>query len=206
MNKIVKALLVFLAILILQYALQDEPAGSANGAANATGALGASGTADVKGAAAATSNERADSQAGVTNPGQLYPVAKVVDGDTIDVDINGEKTRVRLIGINTPETVDPRKPVECFGKEASDAAKELLNGKKVRLEADPSQTDRDKYDRLLRYVFLEDGTNVNELMVMRGYAYEYTYDVPYKYQKEFKEAQNFAEANSRGLWADGVCP
>jgi len=192
MNKILNALLVFLALLILQYALQEEPAG---------GASVAGGT----GAAYSTFEVGATSKVGVDQSG-LFPVTKVVDGDTIDVEINGESARLRLIGINTPETVDPRKPVECFGKEASAAAKELLFGKKVRLEADPSQTDRDKYDRLLRYVFLEDGTNFNELMIVRGYAYEYTYDVPYKYQKEFKAAQKFAEGNKKGLWADGVCP
>jgi micrococcal nuclease len=130
---------------------------------------------------------------------------KVVDGDTIDVLMNGEKFRVRLIGINTPESVDPRRPVQCFGKEASSKAKEILNGKSVFLEADPTQTDRDKYDRLLRYVFLEDGTNFNKFMVSEGYAYEYTYDVPYKYQKEFKAAQKAAESLKKGLWAEDTC-
>lgn len=191
MKKILNALLVFLALLILQYALQEEPAGGA-------AVIGAGTNAEIE-----TSQTGPKATMDVS---AIYPVTKVVDGDTIDVDINGEIVRLRLIGINTPETVDPRKPVECFGKEASAAAKEILTGKKVRLEADPSQTDRDKYDRLLRYVFLEDGTNFNELMVVRGYAYEYTYDLPYKYQKEFKAAQKYAEANKKGMWADGVCP
>jgi micrococcal nuclease len=202
MNKIVKALLVFLAMLILQYALQDEPAKSPNEDNNATGKPVAVNAIKVSGAVT-PSEASEDSRDGVTNPEQFYGVVEVVDGDTIAVDINGEKIKVRLIGINSPETVDPRKRVECFGKEASAAAKNLLSGKKVRLEADPSQMDRDKYGRLLRYVFLEDGTNVNELLVARGYAYEYTYDLPYKYQKEFRAAQKFAEANKRGLW--GKC-
>lgn len=135
----------------------------------------------------------------------LYNVVKVVDGDTIDVSINGETKRLRLIGINTPETVDPRTPVECFGKEASDKAKSLLTGKKVSLEADSTQGELDKYSRLLRYAFLEDGTNFNLYMIKEGYAYEYTYNTAYKYQKEFKEAQTYAKANNKGLWSSTTC-
>ena len=135
----------------------------------------------------------------------LYSVVKVVDGDTIDVSINGETKRLRLIGINTPETVDPRTPVECFGKEASDKAKSLLTGKKVSLEADSTQGELDKYSRLLRYVFLEDGTNFNLYMIKEGYAYEYTYNTAYKYQKEFKESQVYAKTNNKGLWSPTTC-
>lgn len=134
-----------------------------------------------------------------------YKILKVVDGDTIDIDLNGLKERVRLIGINTPEVVDPRKPVECFGKEASEKAKSVLSGKSVFIENDGSQQNRDKYDRLLRYIYLEDGTNFNKMMIEEGFAYEYTYDLPYKYQKEFKKAQIMAEGSKKGLWADGVC-
>ncbi len=133
-----------------------------------------------------------------------YRVVKVVDGDTIDVLINNKVERLRLIGINTPETVDSRKLVECFGKEASDKAKSLLSGKQVSLKNDSSQSDRDKYGRLLRYVFLEDGTNFNLLMIKEGYAYEYTYRVPYQYQLEFKQAQQEAMSKKFGLWGD-VC-
>jgi len=132
----------------------------------------------------------------------LYDVVKVVDGDTLDVRINGTVERLRLIGINTPETVDPRKPVECFGIEASNKAKTVLAGKKVSLEADSSQDERDKYGRLLRYVFLEDGTNFNLMMVRDGFAYEYTYETPYKYQKEFKSAQKDAQTQKLGLWGN----
>lgn len=135
----------------------------------------------------------------------LYRVSSVIDGDTIQVVIDGEKETLRLIGIDTPETVDPRKPVQCFGKEASAKAKALLSGKSVRLESDPTQGERDKYQRLLRYVFLEDGANFNKLMINEGYAHEYTYNIPYKYQSEFKQAQKEAEENKRGLWADDAC-
>lgn len=135
----------------------------------------------------------------------LHKVIRVIDGDTIIADVNGKKERIRLIGINTPETVDPRKPVECFGAEASNRAKKILNNKKVRLEADNLVSERDKYGRLLRYVFLEDGSNFNKMMIADGYAYEYTYDLPYKYQNEFKQAEKEARKAERGLWADGAC-
>ena len=135
----------------------------------------------------------------------LYQVTSVVDGDTIKVNINGKVETIRLIGIDTPEVVDPRKPVQCFGKEASSKAKEVLTGKKVKLESDLTQGDKDKYNRLLRYVFLEDGASFNKMMILEGYAHEYTYDLPYKYQKEYKEAEVIARENKKGLWADNVC-
>lgn len=134
-----------------------------------------------------------------------YKVIKVVDGDTIDVQSDGQTERVRLLGINTPEAVDPRKPVECFGREASRKAEELLSGEKVELEADPSQTDRDIYNRLLRYVRTEAGLFYNLEIIKSGYAYEYTYELPYKYQAEFKAAQKEAQNKKAGLWADGAC-
>ena len=133
-----------------------------------------------------------------------YTVSRVVDGDTIDVLIDGSAQRVRLIGVNTPETVDPNSPQECFGREASDFMKSLLAGKSVSLEADSSQTDRDKYGRLLRYVYLG-SENVNLKLISEGYAYEYTYNVPYKYQAQFKNAQREAEAANRGLWSPNTC-
>jgi len=136
---------------------------------------------------------------------ELYTITKVVDGDTVSVSMNGATETIRLIGIDTPETVDPRTTVECFGKEASDKAKELLTGKKVRIEKDPSQGDRDKYQRLLAYVYREDGLFINKYMVENGYAYEYTYNTPYKYQSEFKAAQTSAQSSKKGLWAPGVC-
>jgi micrococcal nuclease len=134
-----------------------------------------------------------------------YSVVKVVDGDTLDVSIDGKVERLRLIGIDTPETVDPRKPVQCFGVEASNKAKSVLTGKKVSLEADNTQGERDKYDRLLRYVFLEDGTNFNQLMIEQGYAHEYTYDVPYMYQQQFKLAQINAKLGAKGFWSPDTC-
>ena len=135
----------------------------------------------------------------------LYKVIRVVDGDTMIVRIDGKNETVRLIGINTPESVDPRREVECFGVEASNRAKEILTDKSFKLESDDVVGQRDKYGRLLRYIFLEDGTNFNELMIFEGYAYEYTYDLPYKYQDEFKQAEKNARESKVGLWVDGVC-
>ncbi|MEI7620273.1 MAG: thermonuclease family protein [Candidatus Falkowbacteria bacterium] len=136
----------------------------------------------------------------------FYEVVKVVDGDTITVIVDGKKIGIRMIGLDTPETVDPRKKVQCFGREASDKSKELLSGKKVRLESDDTQGDKDKYDRLLRYVFLEDGTLFNKWMIENGFGFEYTYDSnPYKYQFDFQAAENLARENNRGLWASTAC-
>lgn len=137
--------------------------------------------------------------------GIYYEVTKVSDGDTIHIMMDGRDEKVRLIGINTPETVDPRRPVECFGKEASARMKELVGGKIVRLEYDDTQSVRDAYNRILAYVYLEDGQMINRKMIAEGYAYEYTYLTPYKYQKEFRELQVLAKTGGRGLWASTTC-
>lgn len=149
-------------------------------------------------------NDTVPPEAPSTNS-EIYKVQSVVDGDTIKIPMGTTVETVRLIGIDTPETVHPSKPVECFGREASNKTKEILTGKQVTIEKDTSQDERDKYGRLLAYIFLEDGTNVNKLLIAEGYAYEYTYNLPYKYQSEFKQAETDARTNKRGLWADGVC-
>ncbi len=132
-------------------------------------------------------------------------VVNVVDGDTVDVRLDGQVVRLRLIGIDTPETVDPRKPVQCFGREASNKAKELLTGKTVSLEVDPSQGERDSFGRLLRYVWLPDRTLFNLEMISQGYAHEYTFATPYRYQAVFREAQRLAREAGRGLWSPSTC-
>jgi endonuclease YncB( thermonuclease family) len=137
--------------------------------------------------------------------GALYLVTKVVDGDTITISMNGSPETLRLIGIDTPETVDPRSAVQCFGAEASSKTKELLTGKKVRIEKESSQGERDKYDRLLAYVYREDGLFINKYLVENGYAHEYTYNKPYQYREDFKTAENTAKAQGKGLWAPGAC-
>ncbi len=128
----------------------------------------------------------------------LVKVTRVIDGDTIEIE-GGE--RVRYIGMDTPETVDPRKPVQCFGVEASNKNKELVEGKMVRLEKDI--TDRDKYNRLLRYVYVGD-TFINLELVKQGFAYSYSYPPDIKYQDQILKAQQEAREAKRGLWA--ACP
>lgn len=140
-----------------------------------------------------------------TTSSDLYKVESVVDGDTIKLNIGSTVETVRLIGVDTPETVHPSKPVECFGREASNKTKELLTGKMVKIEKDSTQDERDKYGRLLAYIFLEDDTNINKKLIAEGYAFEYTYNLPYKYQNEFKQAETDAMNNKKGLWADGAC-
>ena len=135
---------------------------------------------------------------------ETYRVIKVVDGDTLEVD-DGQNSRIRIIGIDTPETVDPRKPVQCFGKEASNRAKEILSGQFVTLAADESQGNTDKYKRLLRYVNLPDGSDYGLTMISQGYAHEYTYNTPYEKQAEYKQAEVNARENSRGLWSSSTC-
>jgi micrococcal nuclease len=142
-------------------------------------------------------------QASSTTPASIV---RVVDGDTVDVRFeDGSTERVRLIGIDTPEVVDPRKPVQCFGREASEHARELLSGKSVWIETDPSQGDRDVYGRLLAYIWLPDGRNFGEVMIDDGYAHEYTYRLPYVYQTEFQAAQDQAMSNQLGLWSPATC-
>ena len=136
----------------------------------------------------------------VVDHGPTYPVSRVIDGDTLDVEIKGTTYRVRLIGVNTPETVHPSKPQECYGLEASNFMKNLLTGQKVALESDSSQGDTDKYGRLLRYVFFND-ENINLKLISDGYGYEYTYNTSYKYQSDFRAAQSLASQQGRGLWS-----
>lgn len=134
--------------------------------------------------------------------GERALVTKVVDGDTIVV--NDELT-VRFVGVDTPETVDPWRPVGCFGKEASNETKSLLVGKEVILQKDISETD--KYGRLLRLIFLplDDGQTlfVNDYLVREGFAKVYTYPPDVKYDKQFKQAETAAREEKRGLW--GKC-
>lgn len=136
---------------------------------------------------------------------ELYKVIKVVDGDTIVVLYQNNEEKIRLIGVNTPESVDHRRKVECFGKEASSYTKELLENRSVKLEFDNSQGKRDKYGRLLAYIFRDDGLFVNLELIKNGYGHEYTYNIPYKYINDFKAAQKFAKENKLGLWEPGVC-
>ena len=126
--------------------------------------------------------------------GELIKVVRVVDGDTIKIE--GGQT-VRYIGIDTPETVHPQKAIECFGREASNKNKEIVEGKFVQLERDVSEVD--KYGRLLRYVYV-DGVFVNELLVKEGFAHASSYPPDVKYQDLLVNAQKEAQSQNSGLW------
>ena len=135
---------------------------------------------------------------------KLYLVARAIDGDTIELE-NGEK--VRYIGVDTPETKHPKKAVQCFGKEAHEKNKELVEGKYVRLERDVSE--HDKYGRLLRYVYVVNTDSneevfVNAELVSEGYAHASTFPPDVKFQEIFLDGQNFAREHKLGLW--GGCP
>ncbi len=152
-----------------------------------------------------TSKSPATSSAALGIEGEQAYVDRVIDGDTIEVEMNGAKKPVRLIGMNTPETVDPKKPVECYGKEASNETKSLLTGKTVILQKDA--TDTDKYKRLLRFVFLplENGDYlfVDDFLVREGYAKILIIPPNVKYSEQLLQAQNEARQARKGLW--GAC-
>jgi len=154
------------------------------------------------------------------DPQKLYPVTDVVDGDTIKTSIEGRSITIRLLGINTPEVVDPRKSVECYGPEASVETKSLLTGKSVFISLNKNYEKVDKYGRLLAYIRLNDADNnlasdqksiststlfINEFLIKEGFAYEYTFNEknPYQYQKLFKDDELKAKKAKKGLW--GKC-
>lgn len=148
--------------------------------------------------------EKTSTPQGATSPSPLYQVISVTDGDTIRIDYDGASTPLRLIGVDTPESVDPRTTVQCFGVKSYEHLKSRLTGKQVRIESDPTQSDRDKYDRLLRYVYL-DNEDIGLSIITNGYGHEYTYSIPYQKQAEYKNAQSEASKAERGLWSPSTC-
>ncbi|MEO5627294.1 MAG: thermonuclease family protein [Candidatus Saccharimonadales bacterium] len=133
-----------------------------------------------------------------TTPG-FYRVVDFADGDTISVDMNGTTEKIRFIGVDTPETHDPRKAVQCFGQAASDFTKGYIGKQPVRLEADPTNTNRDRYNRLLRYVYLQNGSLVNAEIIKQGYGFAYV-SFPFTKLEEFKNYQKQAQSQKLGLW------
>lgn len=137
---------------------------------------------------------------------KIASVARVVDGDTVRLVVGGREESARVIGINTPETVDPRRDVQCYGREATRHAQHLLpQGTTVQVAADPTQDTRDRFGRLLLHVWLADGRSFAETMIREGYGHEYTYQSPYRGQDAHRAAQREAEAARRGLWAPDAC-
>jgi len=127
---------------------------------------------------------------------QILICIRVVDGDTIVLN-NGEK--VKLIGVDTPETKHPQKPVEYYGKEATAFTNKMVGGKVVKLKYDMQK--RDKYGRLLAYVYLMDGTFLNAEIIKQGYGHAYI-KLPFKYLEQFRQYEKDAREAKRGLWAD----
>ena len=133
--------------------------------------------------------------------GRQFSVVKVVDGDTLDIDVpDANHTRIRLWGVDTPETKDPRrKEPMFFGKEASDFATKLALGKQVTVYLDKDRNSRDKYHRLLAYIQLPDGTYLNEVLLSEGYAYA---DLRFKHglYNKYKQLEAVARSQKKGLW------
>jgi micrococcal nuclease len=129
-----------------------------------------------------------------TSHAEIYKVKRVIDGDTLLL-TNGE--RVRLIGVDTPETKHPQKPIEYFGKEAYFFTKQMVDGKEARFEFDRQK--RDRYGRLLAYVYLLDGTFLNAEIIKQGYGFAYT-RFPFKHMEEFRRYEREARENRKGLW------
>lgn len=129
-----------------------------------------------------------------------YAITSFTDGDTITVNMNGNEEKIRLIGVDTPETKKPNSPVQCFGPEASDFTKKLIGNQNVRLEADPRGDNRDRYDRLLRYVYLPDGTLVNQKIISEGFGFAYL-SFDFSKSNDFAMSQSEAQSAKRGLWS-----
>jgi micrococcal nuclease len=138
--------------------------------------------------------------ASIDGPPGTASVVEIIDGDTLVVDLGRSDERVRLIGIDTPESVDPDRPDECFGAEASRRLAELVPpGAAVRLERDVEA--RDQYDRLLAYVYrADDDLFVNLAQVSGGYAETLTYPPNIAHTADFERAERQARTAGVGLW------
>ena len=129
-------------------------------------------------------------------------VTRVVDGDTVHVRVGGRDETVRYIGMDTPETVKPNTPVQCFGKAASAANRRLVDGQRVRLRLDAEP--RDRYGRLLAYVYRRrDGLFVNAALVGGGFATILTIPPNVSHARDLRALERRARARRRGLW--GAC-
>jgi len=138
---------------------------------------------------------------GDRGPGAGVLVTRVVDGDTAMMTIDGGEVRVRFIGIDTPESVAPDQPVECYGTQASAYTASRIEGRTVRLEFDVERTDQ--YGRTLAYVWIDDEL-FNETLLAEGYALVTTYPPNVRYVERFVASQREAREAGRGLW--GACP
>jgi endonuclease YncB( thermonuclease family) len=136
-----------------------------------------------------------------------YEVTEIIDGDTFKANIDGNIETIRIVGIEAPETKHPSRPVECLGEEATQKLAELIRGKNIALETDETQSNRDRYGRLLRFIFLEDGTDVGLELIKQGYANESLYSsTPHKYHRDYVYAESEAKRQNLGLWNESTCP
>ncbi|MCP4711593.1 MAG: thermonuclease family protein [Planctomycetes bacterium] len=136
------------------------------------------------------------------NKYETYQVVRIVDGDTIKIKQNGKDVTVRLIGVDTSETVHPSKPVEAYGKEASYFTRNLLKGESVYIVPDTQSGKQDRYGRVLGYVYrAPDGLFVNAEIIRQGYGHAYT-KFPFDYLEQFRQLEKFAREAGKGLWTD----
>jgi micrococcal nuclease len=140
-------------------------------------------------------------------PGTAASVSRVVDGDTLKARIAGRTETVRVIGLDTPESVKPGTPVECYALLATGEAKRLLPvGASIRLESDPTQAARDQHGRLLAHVWLADGTRYADRMIRGGFGIHYVYGgVPSIHAGPFAAAEDAARTAHSGLWSPATC-
>ena len=134
--------------------------------------------------------------------GRTFRVVRVVDGDTLYINVpdgNDPHTKIRLIGIDTPETVNQRTGPMYYGRQASEFTRQLVLEKDVTVHLDSAGDTRDRYNRLLAYIRIPDGNCLNELLVSEGYAYAY---LPYRhsYDKKYPQLESIARKHKKGLW------
>lgn len=128
---------------------------------------------------------------------KTFIVSRVIDGDTIVVSMNGVNQSVRFIGVDTPELREK----ECFATQAKDITEAFLLGKEIKMEIDASQSEKDRYNRLIRYVFIDE-MNFSDFLIKEGYGKEYTFSNKYKYSDQFKASQKEAKKNLKGMWEE----
>lgn len=176
-----------------------------------TSAQPATSEVDSSGAAAEAAKDHQSSE-GEPQPasdpewGLLHDVLSVYDGDTIAVSLDGSRERVRIIGIDAPEMARSGTAAKCYAQPAASRLQSLVQSSRAHLLSDPTQADRDRYDRLLRHVVFEGGGHVGLILLEDGYAVERQYAAPYQWQPELLAAQERAQANGLGLWAACATP